>query len=80
MTKPKTRQSVGSIALSLARCWEYDWDVAYAAAYAYKWGVASPRTYAQAIAAMERSYHIKLTNDDVRAIHAAYLKVKVGTP
>ena len=80
MTKPKTRQSVGSIALTLAREKCYDWDVAYAAAYAYKWGVASPRTYAQAIADMQRSRRIKLTDDEERAIHAAYLKVKVGTP
>jgi hypothetical protein len=78
MTSPADRRSVGSIALSLARCWEYDWDVAYAAAYAYKWGVASPRTYAQAVADMQRSYHVKLTNEEVRAIHAAYKKVKVG--
>jgi len=78
MTRPNDRRSVGSIALALARCWEYDWDVAYAAAYAYKWGVACPRSYGQAVADMERSHHIKLTNDEVRAIHAAYKRVKVG--
>ena len=78
MTKPATRHSVGSIALCLATQWEYDWDVAYSAAYAYKWGVFSPRSYAQAMNYMQRSYHINLTNDEVRAIHAAYEKVKLG--
>ena len=78
MTRPADKRSVGSIALCLARQWEYDWDVAYAAAYAYKWGVASPRSYAQAMNDMQRSHYIKLTNDEVRAIHAAYKKIKVG--
>ena len=78
MTKPNTRRSVGSIALTLAKENCYDWDVAYAAAYAYKWGVASPRSYAQAIADMQRSHRINLTVDEERAIHAAYLKVKLG--
>ena len=78
MTKPNTRLSVGAIARTLWLALDWDWDAAYSAAYAYKWGVSSPRTWAQALGDIERSLVLPPGAFDVAAVEAAYRKVKVG--
>jgi hypothetical protein len=78
MTKPATRLSVGAIARTLWLGEDWDWDAAYAAAYAYKWGVSSPRTWAQALGDIERSIVLGPDAFDVAAVEAAYRRVKVG--
>lgn len=78
MTKPNTHLSVGAIARSLWLGEDWDWDAAYSAAYAYKWGVSSPRTLAQALGDIERSLVLPPGAFDVAAVEAAYRKVKVG--
>ena len=78
MAKPNTRLSVGAIARTLWLDEDWDWDAAYAAAYAYKWGVSSPRTLAQALGDIERSLVLPPGAFDVAAVEAAYRKVKLG--
>lgn len=74
-----TKLSVGSLARALHEQWDWDPDAAYAAAWAYVHGTSTPRTYAQAIAALQRSKPATLSAAQVAAIHAAYRRVKCGT-
>lgn len=78
MTRPVTRLSVGGIARTLFMQHGWDWDAAYSAAYAYKWGVSTPRTSFQALSDMQKSNCVVLSKREIAAIEAAYRKVKIG--
>ena len=70
--------SVGSIARTLWKFHGWDWDAAYCAAHAYRKGVSTTRTPAQALADINRSKPVMLYPRDVTAIEAAYRKAKTG--
>lgn len=68
--------SVGAIARTLYKEKNWEWYDAYDAAYAFKWGVLSPRTLAQARADIEKARCVALSGFDVDAVAKAYRKVK----
>lgn len=73
------RRSVGNIARSLYTFHLWEWDAAYAAAYAYKHNKLSPHTWRQAYAYTFTSQHEVLSPTEIQLIEAAYLKVKTGS-
>lgn len=72
------RRTVGNIAHSLAVIHDWDWDVAYAAAYAYKHNAPTRHSLPTAISIMQRSHMERLTTLEENAILRAYKQAKVG--
>ena len=73
------RRSVGNIARSLYTFHDWDWDAAYAAAYAYKHNKLSPHSWQRAMANVFLSNHEFLSPTEIQLIEAAYRKVKTGS-